>query len=199
MNNPTQKKKGFNIQSIVVVGIMAALVFVGTFIHIDIPTPIGSTMIHFGNVMCLLAALLFGPLRGGLAAGFGSMLYDLIDPRFLPECWITFLMKFAMAFVAGTIIYSIKNENWDGPSRARQLIGALCGSLTYVVLYTVKNYIRDYLILGLEIETVVATLVIKSTTSLTNGVIAVVASLLLSAAIKPALKRTSLGQRLGVR
>ncbi|NMA06377.1 MAG: ECF transporter S component, partial [Ruminococcaceae bacterium] len=60
---------------------MAALTFVFTmFFRIDIPTPLGKTMLHLGNVMCLLSGLLFGPVRGGLAGGIGSMMYDLFDP-----------------------------------------------------------------------------------------------------------------------
>src|SRR5574344_2065781 len=101
------KNKTGQIRTMVTVGLMAALVFIFTYIRIEIPVSItgGKTMLHLGNVMCILSALLFGKWKGGLAAGIGSMFFDLFDPMFLPECWITFIMKFAMAFVAGLIAY----------------------------------------------------------------------------------------------
>ena len=65
-----------NAQRLGVIGLMAAMVFVATNFRIDIPTPLGKTMIHFGNVMCILGGLLFGGPIGGLAAGIGSAFFD---------------------------------------------------------------------------------------------------------------------------
>ena len=103
-------------RDVVMVGLMTALVFIFTYLHIDIPTPLSNTMIHLGNVMCLLASLLFGGIRGGLAAGFGSMIYDMLDPRYLPTCWVTFIMKFLMGWVAGKL--AEKNVNETNPRYA---------------------------------------------------------------------------------
>ena len=62
--------KKLKIRQVAFVGIMAALVYVtSAFLQINIPTAIGSTRLHMGNVMCLLSGLLLGPLSGGLAAG----------------------------------------------------------------------------------------------------------------------------------
>ncbi|MEG1027997.1 MAG: ECF transporter S component, partial [Oscillospiraceae bacterium] len=70
-------QKKFSLQDVVLVGVMAAIVFVLTyFIKIDIPTPVGPTMLKVANGFCLLAGILLGGLKGGLAAGLGSMLYD---------------------------------------------------------------------------------------------------------------------------
>ena len=99
------KQRGtFSIQRLALVGMMAAMVFALTYVGIDIPTGLGKTKIHFGNIMCLLSAFLLGPVGGGLAAGVGSALFDLMDPMWAPECWITFLNKFVMAFVAGGVM-----------------------------------------------------------------------------------------------
>ena len=96
-----QQSKKFDMHSVVLVGVLAALVFALSSVEIVIPLSLGDgTRIHFGNIMCLLAGVLFGPLTGGLAAGFGSMIYDLTHPLFISEFWITFLTKFAMGFVA---------------------------------------------------------------------------------------------------
>ena len=83
------KKKAFSLYDIVMIGLMAAVVFVVTmFLSIRIPTPTGTTMIKLANAFVLLCGLLLGPVRGGLAAGIGSMIFDLMTPEYAPEAWI---------------------------------------------------------------------------------------------------------------
>ena len=119
-----EKKKFFTVYRLAVIGLMSAMVFACTFIHIDIPVPLSNkVMIHFGNVMCILTALLFGPVTGGFAAGIGSAIYDLTDPTYAPEFWVTFLMKFAMAFVAGVIAHS---GGAQGKQKGRNILAAVC-------------------------------------------------------------------------
>ena len=97
---PVTLKHYFNTRNIALVGILAAIIFVLTkFISIPIPSPLGKTALSVGNAMCILSALLFGPVTGGLAAGIGNALVDLSDPAWAPEFWITFINKFLMAFV----------------------------------------------------------------------------------------------------
>ena len=60
------KKKAFSLYDIVMIGLMAAVVFVVTmFLSIRIPTPTGTTMIKLANAFVLLCGLLLGPVRGG--------------------------------------------------------------------------------------------------------------------------------------
>jgi uncharacterized membrane protein len=176
------RKQTSTARDIVMVGLMSALVFIFTYLHIDIPTPLSNTMIHLGNVMSLLAALLFGGFRGGLAAGFGSMIYDMLDPRYLPTCWLTFIMKFLMGWVAGKL-----TEKTTAAGRPQYTLAAACGSFTYVVLYVLKTYVQNRLVLGYELETVLTTMLTKGVTSLANGIIAVVFAVLLNRAIRPTL------------
>lgn len=51
--------KKYSIYKMSVIGLMAAMVFVATNFRIEIPTPLGKTMLHFGNVMCILSGLVF--------------------------------------------------------------------------------------------------------------------------------------------
>ena len=61
--------KKITVKQTCFIGIMAALVYAtSAFLQIPIPTAIGSTRLHMGNVMCLLSGLLLGPVQGGLAA-----------------------------------------------------------------------------------------------------------------------------------
>ena len=53
------KKKAFSLYDIVMIGLMAAVVFVVTmFLSIRIPTPTGTTMIKLANAFVLLCGLL---------------------------------------------------------------------------------------------------------------------------------------------
>ena len=172
----------YTTKRLVLTALMAALVFVFTYIHIDIPTPLTNTMLHLGNVMGILAGLLLGGVSGGLASGLGSAIYDMLDPRYLPTCWLTFLMKFAMGWVAGKLAEKNTEQNmW------KNVLAGACGSLTYVVLYVLKTFIQNRLIYGYEMEAVMATVITKGVTSLVNGIIAVVAATILNRAVRPAL------------
>ena len=96
------KKKAFSLYAIVMNGLMAAVVFVVTmFLSIRIPTPTGTTVIKLANAFVLLFGLLLGPVRGGLAAGIGSMLFDLLTPEYAPAARLTFLRFFLMALQCG--------------------------------------------------------------------------------------------------
>ena len=75
MSSLSSSKKKFTIYQLAFTALMAALVFVSTQFNIKIPLGMGVTsMISFGNIFCILSALLLGPIYGGLAAGIGSLL-----------------------------------------------------------------------------------------------------------------------------
>ena len=71
------KKKAFSLYDIVMIGLMAAVVFVVTmFLSIRIPTPTGTTMIKLANAFVLLCGLLLGPVRGGGVDHLSAFLPD---------------------------------------------------------------------------------------------------------------------------
>lgn len=179
------KNKKFTVYQMSVIGLMAAMVFVATNFRIEIPTPLGKTMLHFGNVMCLLSGLLFGGIVGGLSAGFGSAIFDLFDPSFAPEFWITFILKFAMGYIAGTIAF--KNGR-KGQGKKLNVAAAVLGAGSYVILYILKTIILQYFILGSNWEAVIAVAGTKFAVSSANAIVAVIASLALNYSLRPALK-----------
>ncbi|HIV86502.1 MAG TPA: ECF transporter S component [Candidatus Pygmaiobacter gallistercoris] len=181
MENKTSS--AFTVRRMAVTGLLAALVFVFSWVQI----PIGSVArIHLGNVFCALAGLLFGPLTGGLAGGFGSMLFDLTNPAYIAECWITFLTKFFIGFLAGLIARPDKKV-----PVGRDIVAATVGSVAYVVLYLVKSFIT-MTIEGQAQGAIVTQLYTKGITSLTNAVMAIIASVLLAQALRPALARAGI-------
>lgn len=181
----TKKKQYFTAKNLALVGLLAAMVFVFTYIGIDIPSPLGKTKLHMGNVMCLLAGLLFGPVTGGLSAGMGSAIYDLMDPAWAPEFWVTFINKFAMAFVAGLLARARL-----GGAHLRLWLAGVCGAVSYCALYVGKNILSGHFIQGFAWNVAVTeTLAVKLPTTLVNALIAVVCSVLLCEALRPALRR----------
>lgn len=184
-----EKKKFFSVRNIALLGVLTALVFVMTYIGIDIPSPLGKTKLHFGNVMCLLSGLVFGPGIGALAAGCGSALFDLQDPVWAPEFWITFINKAAMTLVAGLIMHRCR----FGTEKTRVWAAGLCGTLTYCVMYVLKNIFSGHFIKGFSWEIAVTeTLVTKLPVTCINGVMAVVVAGVLTLALRPSLKKAHL-------
>jgi len=182
-----EQKKFFTVHNIALTGILAAMIFVLTkFVSIPIPSPLGKTALSVGNAMCLLSALLFGPLTGGLAAGVGNALVDLLDPAWASKFWITFINKFLMAFVCGLIMHKVKL----GKDSVRIWFAGLAGAVTYCTLYVIKNIIEGVFVQGFTWETTIAeVLATKVPVTLTNGVIAVVCSGLLYLILKQPLKK----------
>ncbi len=165
---------------------MAALCFVGNYLQIKIPNGVLITRIHFGNVPCLLAGLLFGGIPGGLAAGIGSGLYDLLDPVYIISSPVTFLNKFAMGFLAG---YLAKSEKRLKNETAHILLCAIIGQLAYIVLYVGKTYLSQRL-LGYEVGTALSASAMNLLTSSVNAVISVAVSAPLYFALQKPLKAT---------
>ncbi len=189
-------KKKFSIYQMAVIGLMAAMVFVATNFRIEIPTPLGKTMLHLGNVMCILSGLLFGGAVGGLASGFGSAIFDLFDPSFAPEFWITFILKFAMGYIAGTISHF---KGYNGQNKKINIVAAIVGAASYVVLYTLKTIIMQYVVLDSNWEAVIAVAGTKFIVSSANAVVAVIASIALSLSIRPALKSAGIFEKMNGR
>ncbi len=188
------KTKRITIYEIAAIGLMAALVFVSSHMSIPIPTAIDNTRIHLGNVFCLLSGLLLGGWRGGLAAGIGSMFFDLFNPLYISSAPFTLVFKFIMGFLAGQISHA-------GGRKGRVLrfnvIGAVTGAVAYVVLYLGKSFLGNLWFKRVELATALADVGLKGVVSLTNGIIAVLVAVPLGLALEKALRSTPLGKKLG--
>ncbi|MEA5136407.1 MAG: ECF transporter S component [Candidatus Fimivivens sp.] len=178
------------IYRIAAIGVLSAMVFAANFLSI----PIGDiTRIHFGNVFCVLSGLLLGPISGGLCAGLGGFFYDLFNPLYAAEAPITFAMKFVLGALVGVIAHSGKSY---GTNRTKNIIGAVVGSLGYVVVYLFKNFINEFYFLRNPIETVTTKLIIKGTSSIVNGMTAVIVALILLPIFSRAMKTSGIYQKL---
>ena len=178
-------KKNLTTKKLVYVALFTALVYIfSRFFQIPVVTPFGQTRFHLGNVFCLLAGILMGPGFGGLAAGLGSALFDLFDPVYFTSAPITFVTKFALAFVAGAI-YRKRRELVD---KKRLACAAILGQLTYVFLYLLKTYITNKFVMGFTNEAVMAELIPKAGVSLFNALISVIIAFILAMPLLKSVK-----------
>ena len=183
-------KTKLSTKKIVITGLLAALTVAGSALRITMPLEIaGTTSFHLGNIMCALSGILLGPWLGGLASGLGSALYDMTNPLYIPECWITFLTKGAYGLVAGLVIRSGSNDF----GYCKALLATIGGAVTYAALYLAKSYFYSGLLIhGLAPDAALLTLVGKLPATVFNAVVAIICAPLLAIAIRKALEKNHL-------
>lgn len=190
------KKRSFTTKKIVLTALLAALTVAGSALRITMPLSIaGTTSFHLGNIMCSLAGVLLGPWFGGLAAGIGSTIYDMMNPLYISKCWITLITKGIYGMVVGLIAWSGKKP-WQASGKASYVklyIGAIAGALSYGVLYLCKGFFYDGLLLsGLTAQAAMINVAAKLPATIFNAVIAVICAPVLSIAVSKALKKARL-------
>lgn len=185
-------KKTISTKKIVLTALLAALTVAGSYLRIKVPSIVGTSAFHLGNIMCALSGILLGPWFGGLAAGLGSAIYDMFDPMYISECWITFIMKGAYGVVVGLIAWSGKTPWHAGVKRSylKAVLAAVAGALTYAVLYLSKTFFYGGLLVkGLTPDAAFLAMLEKIPPTTFNAVVAVIAAPLLAAAISKALEK----------
>lgn len=181
-----EHKKTWTARQLVLVGLLAALTCVGSGIRIKVPEVVGTSAFHLGNILCALSGILLGPWLGGLAAAMGSALYDILDPLYISESWLTFLMKGAYGIAAGLVC----GRNWG---YGKAVVASVAGALTYALLYLCKTFFYSGMLLyGLTADAAWATVISKLPATAFNAVVAIVAAPLLAIALRKALKKNHL-------
>ena len=96
-----------SLKKLVFAGIFAALTYiVFTFLSIPIPTIAGDKVtVHLGNAFCVLGALILGSFYGGAGGALGLTIADLMDPVYIVQAPITFVIKFLMGILVGAIAH----------------------------------------------------------------------------------------------
>ena len=171
---------------IAMAGLLAALTAVGSGLRIVIPVSIGgNSAFHLGNIFCALSGILMGPGLGGLAAGLGSAIYDMTNPIYISECWITFLMKGAYGLAAGLTWKHLKLHDY-----LRDLIATTAGAFTYAVLYLGKKYLETMIVSGVAAGGAMVAVVSRLPATTFNMAVAIIIAPILSTAIRKALKQS---------
>jgi uncharacterized membrane protein len=98
------------VLELVQVGLMAAIVFAATSI-IPIKTFMG--VMHAGDSMVFIAAILLGKKKAAVASAIGMVLFDLTH-GYIAWAPFTFVIKGVMAYIAAVIAYrsDLRGENF---------------------------------------------------------------------------------------
>lgn len=184
------KKQAITTKHLVLTALLAALTVAGSALRVTLPIEIaGTTSFHLGNIMCALSGLLLGPWLGGLASGLGSAIYDLTNPLYIPECWITFLTKGAYGLAVGLVVWKSK-DSWG---YVKAILATAVGALTYAILYLAKSYFYNGLLIkGLTPAAALTTVIAKLPATIFNAVVAIIFAPILGIAIRKALERNHL-------
>lgn len=182
------QKQALSTKDMVLTALLAALTVAGSSLRITLPLDIaGTTSFHLGNIMCALSGILLGPWLGGLAAGLGSAIYDMLNPLYISEAWITFLFKGAYGLAAGLVL-QVGGKKWG---YGKATLAAVAGALTYAALYLAKSYFYNGLILGgLTADAAVLTVIGKLPATVFNAAVAVIFAPILAVSIRTALKKS---------
>ncbi len=127
-----QEFKQSTVLKITTAAIFIALVFVTTTI-LRVPIPATGGYFNFGDSVIFVAALLYGPLVGGISGGIGAAIADAVGyPIFAPG---TLVIKFFEGLIAGYIGHKIPPKTkavmlWKALSI---ILGAVLGAATYYI------------------------------------------------------------------
>ena len=184
------KKSKFSVYTLSAIGVMTAVSFISNFISI----PIGTlTRIHMGNVFCSLSGILLGPFYGGLAGGLGAFFYDFTNPLYVAEAPITLFNKFFIGFLAGLISH---RGGHYGEKASLNFVGALAGNLAFTALFYLKNFISEYFLLHLEMNTIMANLMVRLTTSALQIPLTLIVTMLLAPIFLKAIQKAGIHRKL---
>lgn len=171
--------------------LLAALCYIGfQFFRIDIPVGPEKTAFHFGNVFCMLAALLIGGWWGGLAGGIGMGIADLTS-GYAASAIPTFILKLGIGLVVGFLAHRVFHLNEEKEKTAilwKSAVASAGGALFNLIFDPLIRYFYKLYILGLPQEWAKALAKMGALTTLVNGIVAVVASSLIYLAVRPALR-----------
>ena len=98
--------ESFSVKKLTMAGVMAALVFVMTYVP-KVPVPVTGGYVHLGDGAIFLSVLLLGPL-GVPAAAIGSALADILG-GYLVYALPTMLIKALVALIAWKVW---KENSW---------------------------------------------------------------------------------------
>ena len=187
--NTSQKNSNLTVK-LCVTAVMAALVYWGSQLQIQIPAIVGFSRFHLGNITCALSGLLLGPWWGGLAAGLGSALFDVTNPAYVAEAPITFITKGLYGLIAGGIhLWLFKRKSGYLPGA----VSTTCAAVSYALIYLAKNFFYNNMLLaGLTASASLIAVMEKVPSAIFNGSVAIVIAPVLYAAISRALKAAHL-------
>ncbi len=189
-----KEQKG-DIKRLAQAGLLAALCYIGfAFFKIDIPVGTEKTAFHFGNVFCVLAALLLGGYWGGLAGAIGMTFGDLTT-SYVTSAPKTFLLKLCIGLIVGFVAHKLFKLSRTHSAKyvtGVTVLACSCGMLFNVIADPLVGYFYKMYLLGVPQQ--VSSMLAKwsAVTTFVNAIVAVVAASVFYIALRPALKKSGL-------
>ena len=173
-------------------GLLAALCYIGfAFFKIDMP---GHVAFHFGNVFCVLAALLLGSFWGGLAGAVGMTIADLTT-AYVTSAPKTFLLKLCIGVIVGLVAHGIFKLA-DGTNKKKivgvTVLASACGMAFNMVADPLVGYFYKTYLLGIPQDLAKAMTQMATVVTSVNAVLAVIFASIFYLALRPAIKKAGL-------
>ena len=176
-------------------GLLAALCYIGfAFFKFDIPVGTEKTAFHFGNVFCVLAALLLGGFWGGLAGAVGMTIGDLTT-AYVTSAPKTFLLKLCIGLIVGLVahgIFKLSRSHSHKYVFGVTLLASVCGMGFNIVADPIVGYFYKTYLLGVPQDLAKTLAKISTVTTSVIAVVAVIAATIFYMALRPALRRAGL-------
>lgn len=188
-----------DVKKLAIAGLMAALCYIGfAFFKIDIPVGTEKTAFHFGNVFCVLAALLIGGYWGGLAGAVGMTIGDLTT-AYVTSAPKTFLLKLCIGLIVGFFahkVFRISKTHSAKYITTTTILSCVLGMAFNVVADPVVGYFYKQYLLGVPQDLASALAKMSAITTFVNAVVCVIAASIFYLALRPALKKSGLFEQL---
>lgn len=134
-----ESKKKIRTIDLVQVALLAALTYVVTAsfnVQVGILT---KGVVHLGDSVVFISAVLLGRKKGAAAAAIGMSLFDLFSPYAI---WapFTFVIKGLMAYIAATIAY---RSNYKGENIINNIFAFIVAGIWMIVAYFVSGILLN--------------------------------------------------------
>ncbi len=176
-------------------GLMAALCYIGfAFLKIDIPVGPEKTAFHFGNVFCVLGALLLGGFWGGLAGAVGMTIGDLTT-AYVTSAPKTFVLKLCIGLIVGFVahtLFKINKRHTKKYITVTTIISCSAGMVFNIFADPIAGYFYKTYLLGVPQDLSKALAKMAAITTSVNAVTAIVFASIIFLALRPALKKAGL-------
>ena len=178
MNNDLKPALNTNSKTygLVICSLLTALVFIATkFINLRLPVSVNGGLIHMGNTMLFMSAIVFGKNKGAIAGAFGMSLFDILSGWVI---WapFTFIIRGVMGYIVGYTAY-LNDKN--GNSVIFNFMGILAASIFMIAGY----YVTEVILYGNLTAPI---------TSIPGNVIQLVVGAAVAIPLSAALKRTKM-------
>lgn len=191
----TRKMDKTDIKRLAQAGLLTALCYIGfAFFKIDIPAGTEKASFHFGNVFCVLAALLLGGYWGGLAGAIGMTIGDLTT-TYVTSAPKTFLLKLCIGLIVGLVAHSIFKLCHNHSAKyvtGVTILACVCGMGFNVVADPLVGYFYKTYLFGVPQDITKVLVKISALTTSVNAVVAVIAASIIYLALRPALRKAGL-------